>query len=72
VKIVACAPAPPIVFLTFQSMLTQTSDGTLVEDGGPGGPPPGVWRAQASASGRRGSRIVHSSASTLCGLGRPG
>jgi len=45
VKIVACAPAPPIVFLTFQSMLTQTSDGTLVEGGSPGGPPPGVWRS---------------------------
>jgi hypothetical protein len=45
VKIVACAPAPPIVFLTFQSMLTLTSDGTMVEDGSPGGPPPGVWRS---------------------------
>jgi len=45
VKIVACAPAPPIVFATFQSMITQIPGGTLVEGGSPGGPPPAVSRS---------------------------
>jgi len=46
VKIVACAPAPPIVFRTFQSMLTLIPGGTLVEGGSPGGPPPAVTRSE--------------------------
>jgi hypothetical protein len=60
VKIVACAPGPPIVFATFQSMLTQTSDGTLVEDGSPAGLPPAVWRSAGLGIWKRTSahRIV--------------
>lgn len=45
VQIVACAPAPPIVFASFQSMLTHIPGGTMVEAGSPGGPPPAVSRS---------------------------
>ena len=39
VKIVACAPAPPIVFASFQSMSTYMRGGTLIEGGSPPAPP---------------------------------
>ena len=45
VKIVACPPAPPIVFASFQSMITHVPGGTMVESGSPGGPPPAVSRS---------------------------
>jgi hypothetical protein len=40
VKIVACAPGPPVVFETFQSMITYMRGGVLIEDGSP--PAPGA------------------------------
>jgi hypothetical protein len=43
VKIVACAPAPPIVFARFQSMSTYMRGGTLIEGGSP--PAPAVSRS---------------------------
>jgi len=45
VEIVACAPAPPIVFAAFQSMITHIHGGTLIEGGSPRGAPPGVTRS---------------------------
>jgi hypothetical protein len=45
VEIVACAPAPPIVFAAFQSMITHIPGGTLIEGGSPSGAPPGVTRS---------------------------
>jgi hypothetical protein len=43
VKIVACAPGPPIVFASFQSMSTYMRGGTLIEGGSP--PAPAVSRS---------------------------
>jgi hypothetical protein len=45
VKIVACAPAPPVVFAAFQTMITHVPGGTLVEGGSAAGAPPAVWRS---------------------------
>ncbi len=45
VEIVACAPAPPIVFAAFHRMSTHIPGGTMIEGGGPSGPPPGVTRS---------------------------
>src|SRR5882724_6816618 len=38
VKILACAPAPPVVFASFQSLSTYTRGGTLIEGGSPPAP----------------------------------
>ncbi len=45
VQIVACPPAPPIVFVAFQSMITHIPGGTMIEGGSPSGAPPGVTRS---------------------------
>jgi hypothetical protein len=45
VEIVACAPAPPIVFAAFQSMITHIPGGTLIEGGSPSAGPPLVTRS---------------------------
>jgi hypothetical protein len=47
VEIVACAPAPPIVFAAFQSMSTHIPGGTLIEGGSPSAGPPAVTRSPA-------------------------
>jgi hypothetical protein len=38
VKIVACSPAPPIIFASFQSMTTYMSGGTMIEGAAPAFP----------------------------------
>jgi hypothetical protein len=43
VQIVACAPGPPIVFASFQSMTTYMRGGVLIEGGSP--PAPAVSRS---------------------------
>jgi hypothetical protein len=53
VQILACAPAPPIVFASFQSVSTHMVGGTLVEGGAPAGPPPGVSRSPGQGIWRR-------------------
>ncbi len=45
VEIVACAPAPPVVFVAFQSMITHIPGGTVIEGGAPAGAPPAVTRS---------------------------
>jgi hypothetical protein len=44
VKIVSCA-SPQTVLAAFPSMTTYLRGGVLIEGGGPGGPPPAVWRS---------------------------
>ena len=51
VKIVACPPAPPVVFTTFPSMITYIRGGTVIEGGSPSEPPAvtrssghGIWK----------------------------
>lgn len=53
VEIVACAPAPPIVFAAFQSMITHIPGGTLIEGGSPSGAPPGVTRSEGHCIRKR-------------------
>ena len=53
VQIVACAPAPPIVFASFQSLSTHIPGGTLVEGGAPPGPPPAVSRSSGQGIWQR-------------------
>jgi hypothetical protein len=45
VKLVTCAPAPPAVIRTLQSMTTYMRGGILIEGGGPATPPPAVSRS---------------------------
>jgi hypothetical protein len=45
VKIVTCPPAAPGVIVTLQSMEVLSSDGAVIEAGGPAGAPPAVSRS---------------------------
>ena len=53
VQILACAPAPPIVFASFQSLSTHMVGGTMVEGGAPAGPPPAVSRSSGQGIWQR-------------------